>query len=586
MSKSTWTEYKRLLGYLKPYYRPFLFASLCMFVVSVTAGVAAYLIQPLLDDIFINKKKDLLKLVPFVLIVIYFMRGVARYTSSTIMQKIGQLTVRDIRNHLYSHIQTLSLSFFQKHTTGRLMSRIVNDIQLIQDSISIVVYDVIRESLTVIVLISLLLYRDPVLTVIAVIALPFSGIMVSRLGKILKGLTTNSQERMADLTSMMSEAFTGYRIVQAFGMQKYEIERFKKENQNYFELILKAIKINEVSSPLLEFFAVLGVAAIIWYGGLQVVEGKYSVGNFFSFLTALFLIFNPISKLSRVYNKIQQAMGAAGRVFEIIDTDAEIKNLPDAKDIKRIKDSIEIKNVSFSYDTEPVLKNINIKVKAGEVLAIVGMSGVGKSTLADLIPRFYDPTEGEIFFDGFNIKDATIESLRGQIGIVTQEVFLFNDTIRNNIAYGNLDMPLEKVKEATQSAYAEKFIEEMESGFDTLIGERGLRLSGGQRQRLSIARAILKDPAILILDEATSALDTESEIEVQKALNNLMKDRTTFVIAHRLSTIHHADRIIVLDGGRIVEEGNHETLLEKNGQYKKVYDLQFANHLPMQENTL
>ncbi len=574
--QKTWNEYKRLLRYLKPYLGNFTFATLCMILVSITAGAAAYLIQPLLDDIFIKKDRDMLKIVPAALVAMYLFRGVARYVASSLMQKIGQQTVRDIRNHLYSHIQTLSLSFFHRHTTGKLVSRIANDIQLIQDSISIVVYDIFRESFTVVVLLSLLFYRDPKLTVIAITAIPFSAFLVARLGKALKNVTRESQERMADLTSLMHESFSGFRIVQAFGMQKYEISRFKKANEKYFGLILKTIRINEVSSPLMEFFAVIGVAAIIWYGGIQVVEGTYTVGSFFSFLTALFMLFSPISKLSRVYNKIQQSMGAAGRVFEILDTKPEIANAENAKPIGRLSNAVEIKNLNFSYGTEPVLKDISLTVKAGSIVAVVGMSGAGKSTLVDLIARFYDPTSGEILFDGVDIRDATLESVRGQIGIVTQDIFLFNDTLRNNIAYGQDSLPDERIVGAAKAAYADGFIMEMPDGYDSLIGERGVRLSGGQRQRISIARAIFKDPAILILDEATSALDTESELQVQKALQNLMRNRTTFVIAHRLSTILHADRIVVLDKGKIVQEGNHQELMKSGGVYKKVYDLQIS----------
>jgi subfamily B ATP-binding cassette protein MsbA len=568
-----------LLHYVKPYRNSFFLAAFCMLIVSGTAGSVAYLIQPLLDEVFIKKDSEMLKLLSVALIGIYFMRGVARYVASCLMLKIGQQTVRDIRNHLYSHIQSLSLSFFHKHTTGRLVSRIVNDIQLIQDSISIVVYDLFRETFTVAVLLGLLLYRDAKLTVIAVIVMPFAGMLVVKLGKLLKNLSRRSQEKMADLTSLMSEAFSGFRIVQAFGMQNYEIERFKKKNQNYIDLMLKTIRIDALSSPLLEFFAVFGVAAIIWYGGMQVVEGEYSVGSFFSFLTALFLTFSPISKLSRVYNKIQQAMGAAGRVFEIIDTKSKITDAPDAVSIGRVRDGVEFQNVSFSYDTEPVLRNINLKVRAGTILAIVGMSGAGKSTLVDLLARFYDPAEGRILFDGQDIKHAALESVRGQIGIVTQEIFLFDDSIKNNIAYGREDTPMEEIIRAAGAANAHEFIMQMPEQYDTVISERGLRLSGGQRQRISIARAILKNPAILILDEATSALDTESELEVQKALENLMKNRTTFVIAHRLSTIKHADRIIVLDKGKIVQEGTHDTLMKTAGPYRKVYDLQFTTPL-------
>jgi subfamily B ATP-binding cassette protein MsbA len=578
VSDSTWPEYKRLLGYLKPYRGSFTFAAACMVIVSSTAGAAAFVMQPLLDDIFISKNREMLSLVPGVLIVIYIARGVGRYTASTLMQKIGQQTVRDIRNHIYSHIQTMSLSFYHQQTTGRLVSRIVNDIKLIQDSISIVVYDIFRETFTVIILVGVLLYRDARLTAFALVSLPLAGLLITKLGKRLRKISKHSQEEMADMTSILHESFSGYRVVQAFGMQKYEIERFKKKNESYFGLMLKTIKINELASPLLEFFAAVGIAAIIWYGGLHVIEGDMSVGAFFSFFTALFMLFAPVSKLSNVYNKIQQAMAAAARVFEILDTPPDIADSPGAKPIGRISKSVELQNVSFKYEEDLVLKNVSVAVSAGTILAIVGISGAGKSTLVDLVSRFYDPTDGKILFDGIDIKEATLESVRSQLGIVTQDIFLFNDTVRNNIAYGRDETGFEKVEQAAKDAYAHNFILELPQGYDTIIGERGTRLSGGQRQRLSIARALLKNPAILILDEATSALDTESELEVQKALNNLMKDRTTFVIAHRLSTILHADRIIVLEKGEIVQEGSHEKLIGTEGPYKKVFQLQISSH--------
>ena len=576
--ENVWKDYKRLLRYLKPYLPTFIFAAFCMLIVSATSGGAAFIIQPLLDDIFIKKDAEMLKIIPFALIGIYFLRGVGRYVASSLMQKIGQQTVRDIRNHLYRHIQTLSLSFFHRTTTGRLVSRIVNDIQLIQDSISIVVYDIFRDSFTVIALLAVLIYRDPQLSLFAILVIPFAAALITRLGRRLRGISRNTQAQMADLTSLMHETFSGFRVVQAFGMQKYEINRFKKENESYYSLTLKAIRINELTSPLLEFVAAFGIAAIVWYGGQAVIEGKTTVGSFFSFLTALFMLFTPISKLSRVYNKIQQAMGAASRVFETLDTQSEIADSPGAKPLQPLKSEVVMENISFAYDTEDVLRNINLTIKAGSILAIVGTSGAGKSTIVDLIARFYDPTHGRLLFDGNDISGVTLESLRSQIGIVTQEIFLFNDTVRNNIAYGRDDASMVRVTAAAKAAYADEFIMQMEDGYETEIGERGVRLSGGQRQRLSIARAIMKDPAILILDEATSALDTESEMVVQKALGNLMKNRTTFVIAHRLSTILNADRIIVLDKGKIMEDGKHEELLQKNGIYKKLYQLQFKEN--------
>ena len=570
--------YKRLLSYLQPYRSKFIGASVCMLLVSASAGAAALIIQPILDDIFLSKDGKMLMLLPIGVIGIYLVRGIARYFASSLMQMIGQLAVRDIRNHLFSHLQTLSLKFYSSRQTGQLMSRVTNDVQVIQDSVSIVVYDLIRESLTMMVLTCVVFYRDWKLALVAIIVMPFSALLISRLGRFLRVASKESQEKIAELNAMLLETFTGIRVVQAFGMEKYEINRFAKVNQGYFETIKRMIKINELSSPLLEFIGAVGIAFIIWYGGQQVISGATTVGAFFSFLTALFMLFTPISKLSRVYNKIQQALSAAQRIFDMMDTPPEITDKQGAMELGALKEGIELKHVCFSYEQgTPVLDNINLYVAKGEIVAFVGSSGAGKSTLVNLIPRFFDTGSGSVLFDGYDVKDVTVKSLRSQIGIVTQEVFLFNDTIGNNIAYGQEDATVEEIEQAAKTAFAHDFIMETPAGYGTMIGERGVKLSGGQRQRISIARAIMKNPAVLILDEATSALDSESELMVQKALSNLMTGRTTFVIAHRLSTILDADTIAVLDGGRIVESGAHDLLLRKNGFYRRLVDLQFSN---------
>jgi subfamily B ATP-binding cassette protein MsbA len=358
-------------------------------------------------------------------------------------------------------------------------------------------------------------------------------------------------------------------------MEGYEVDRFRRENESYYQVMKKAIRLNELASPLLEFVGAFGIAAVVWYGGLQVIEGKTTVGSFFSFMTALFMLFAPISKLARANNKVQQALGASHRIFELLDAPPEITDRKEARDLPPLRHQIEYRDVSFRYNSEPVLSGISLTIPKGTVTALVGLSGAGKSTFVDLIPRFYDVNSGGILIDGTDIRDVRLSSLRGQIGIVTQEIFLFNDTIRNNICYGHAESGEDRMVEAAKTAYAHDFILNFPEGYDTRIGERGLKLSGGERQRLSIARAILKNPEILILDEATSSLDSESETMVQKALNNLMRNRTTVVIAHRLSTIVNADRIVVLDGGRIAEVGTHKELLERNGLYRKIYHLQF-----------
>ena len=553
-----------------------------MVVVSASAGAAAMIIQPILDDIFIKKDEDMLLLLPFGIVGIYAIRGVGRYFAASIMQIIGQLAVRDIRNDLFSRISSLSPRYFSTNKTGQIMSRVTNDVQMIQDAVSVVVYDLFREALTMMVLFGVVFYRDWKLALVALIVFPFSGALIHNLGRRLRKVAKQSQERMADLTALLHETVTGVRVVQAFGMEEYEAKRFHEANDSYFGTLKRTIRINEVTSPLLEFVGAMGIAFIILYGGMRVIEGDTTVGAFFSFLTALFMLFTPISRLSRANNKIQLAMASAARIFEVMDTPQDIEEQDAAIVLAPLAEKIEFQNVSFAYNEgENVLSGVDLTVRAGEIVAFVGASGAGKTTLVNLIPRFFDTTQGAILFDGVDIKDATVQSLRSQIGVVTQEVFLFADTIRNNIAYGRADESDEKVHVAAKAAFADEFIEKLQDRYDATIGERGVKLSGGQRQRLSIARALMKNPGILILDEATSALDTESEKMVQLALGNLMKDRTVFVIAHRLSTILHADKIVVLEGGKIVETGKHNELLEKEGLYKRLFELQFeGNNAP------
>jgi subfamily B ATP-binding cassette protein MsbA len=569
--------FKRLLQLAKPHRAKFILAMFCMLVVGAMTASLAFLVKPALDEIFLKKNADLLIWMPIIVIIIYFIKGICNYTQTILMSFIGQRIVADLRNRLYRQIQMQSLSFFTKNPTGLLMSRITNDVASIQGAVSEAVTSLMRDTFTLICLVFVVLYRDWQLGIIAMFVFPLTAYPIAKFGKKMRSIATRTQVTMGTLTTLLQETISGTRIVKAFSMEEYENQRFAKENEHLFKLALKSVSVSAVSSPFMEFLGGLGIAAIIFYGGYQVIKGTSTPGTFFSFLTALFMLYDPIRKLTSVNNTIQQGIAGAKRVFGIIDIVPDIRNNVSATDLPKISQGIDIQNVTFAYEETPVLKNISLSINAGEVVAFVGMSGGGKTTLVNLIPRFYDVTDGRILIDGRDIREVTIESLRGQIAIVTQQTILFNDTVRNNIAYGNIEETEENIIQAAKAANAHDFIMNLPDGYNTVIGEQGAKLSGGERQRISIARALLKDAPILILDEATSSLDTEAEIEVQDALENLMKGRTTLIIAHRLSTIRNAHRIIVLANGEIMEEGTHESLMEKRREYFKFYTMQFKD---------
>jgi subfamily B ATP-binding cassette protein MsbA len=570
--------FKRLLKLAKPHAVRFFIALLCMLVVGVTTSALAFLVKPALDEIFLKKNSAMLKWIPLAVVGIYFTKGLCSYIQTVLMNFIGQRIVADLRATLYRKIQTQSLAFFTKNPTGILMSRITNDVGFIQGAVSEAVTSLLKDSFTLICLVFVIFYRDWQLAIIAMLVFPLAVYPIAKFGQRMRQIASRTQVTLGSLTTLLQETISGTRIVKAFNMEEYENRRFAGENERLFHLNLKAASINAVSSPFMEFLGGIGISSIIFYGGYQVIQGQSTPGTFFSFLTALIMLYEPVKRLTNVNNTIQQGIAGAERVFGVIDLVPEIRNNPDALPLPRISREIEIRAVDFHYEEAPVLKHVNLKIRAGEVVAFVGMSGGGKTTLVNLIPRFYDVTKGAIFIDGHDIRTITVESLRGQIAIVTQQTILFNDTVRNNIAYGDIAKTEEQIIDAAKAANAHAFIMKLPKGYDTLIGEQGAKLSGGERQRISIARALLKDAPILILDEATSSLDSEAEIEVQDALENLMKGRTTLIIAHRLSTIRNASRIIVLVNGKIREEGTHETLLSCQGEYYRLYHLQFKDN--------
>lgn len=570
--------FKRIATYFKPYKVSISVSVVSMIVVALSDAGLAYLVKPVLNDVFVKTDKTMLKMIPLALVGLYLLKGVFRYLQVYLMGSVGQKVIMDIRNRMYEHYQRLSFDYFSANQTGTMMSRITNDIISMQHSLPVAI-DLIRQPFTLIGLIAVAFYQEWRLTMYALVIMPLMLLPFAAFTKKLRNYSRKGQEKMGDISSILQETFSGIRVTRAFGMEEHEIQRFKDENKRFMKLRLKTIKYDELSSPINEFVGAIGIGFVIWYGGYQVLEGKSTPGAFFSFLAACALMYNPIKKLNSANAGIQESMAAAERVFKLLDTEPSVKEKDGALTISEIKEGIEFKNVSFSYHEETVLNGINLKVRAGEVVAIVGESGGGKSTLVSLIPRFYDVTEGAIAIDGIDIRDLTFSSLRRLTAVVSQETFLFNDSIKNNIAYlpERESIQIDAVIAAAKAANAHDFIMAMPAGYDTVIGERGVRLSGGQKQRLSIARALLKNSPILILDEATSALDSESEYLVQEALNRLMKGRTSFVIAHRLSTIQHADRILALSKGTIAEEGRHEELLGSNGEYARLYSRQFSD---------
>jgi subfamily B ATP-binding cassette protein MsbA len=573
--------YLRLIRYIKPYL-PRVFGAL--FCLALTAGLTAmgmYLIKPVLDKILGNgdhaQALFYLKLVPAAILITYFLKGFSTYGQDYLINNIGNRIIMDVRNQLYSHLLKQELSYFHGQRSGLLISRITFDVAQMQAAVSNVLGQLMGSVLNITGLIILLFYLDWKLAFISLFVFPVAVYPVIYIGKSLRRISGDSQAKMADMTTVLHESITGIRVVKAFGMEQHETTRFGTELRHYFNLTMRALRKTAISSPLMEFIGSIGICFMIVWSGSQVIRGESTAGTFFAFLGGLASLYPQVKSIAGVNNTIQQALAAAQRVFEVLDKAPVIVDAEHAKPIQGLKHKIEFKKICFGYSPERmILKDISLTVKAGEVLAIVGRSGAGKTTLVDLIPRFADVSKGAILIDGCDLRDISVKSLRSLVGLVTQETILFNDSIRNNIAYGRLNATQLEIEMAAKAAHAHEFILQTKQGYETFIGERGVRLSGGQRQRLAIARAILKNPPILILDEATSSLDTESERLIQDALDKLMYNRTTFVIAHRLSTVQHADQIVVLDEGAVVEQGRHAQLMRKAGLYRKLVRLQFG----------
>ncbi len=625
--------YLRIFRYAKPYWKH-LFASIVFTIFfSVFSGLSIYLTIPLLETlfdqdyaeggpqaieqtepesdedtpavvgrfqqlrqalslwfagfVFTGDQFDALFRICVIIITVFFLKNIAGFLQSYMLAFVEQGVVKDLRDDIFRHLHKLSLSYFSGKRTGDLISRITNDVTIVQHSIGASFLNLVREPLLVLVFLMIALMISWQLTLISIGVIPVTMLFIRMIGKRLKRDTGKSQQKMADITSVLQETISGVKIVKAFGMEKFETNKFTEQTRQYFRRMLKIARMRHLAHPVTEFLSVIAGVVIIYYGGRQVLElGTLRPAEFMGFLFAIFQMMPPMKNLTSVFNRLQESAAAAARVFVVMDTEPTIKSRPGAVVLDGFYRDIEFKNVTFSYPSstpvnipdngEVILKDISFTVKKGEVIAMVGPSGSGKTTLIDLIPRFYDPVDGSIMIDGHDLKDIEVKSLRRLIGIVTQETILFNDTIRNNIAYGLDDCRDDIIFEAAKAANADVFIKTFPDGYETIIGDRGVRLSGGQRQRISIARALLKNPPIMILDEATSALDTESELLVQEAIDKLMQNRTSFVIAHRLSTVRNADTILVIDRGNIIQRGTHAELIKKSkGLYHKLYEMQF-----------
>ena len=572
--------YKRLLEFLRPYVGRLGVAMVCMVILAATTAGMAWLLQPALDQA-LSGKTEYIYYIPIAVIGLYTVKGAAYFGQAYLMGWIGQRVIYDLRNQIYNRLTAQSLNFFAHRKTGELLARISYDVTLVQSAVSTSVTALMRDTMTIIFLIAVIFYQDWLLALIAMAVFPVIIYPILRFGRKMRSATYDGQVVMGEMSSLIEETVGGIRVVKAFGMEDYERKRFRDLIGGFMKHQMRIFRVNAMSFPIMELVAGFGIAGVLFYGGLRVAAGEATAGTLMSFLAAVIMLYEPVKRLSGANNQIQQGLAAAERIFDILDEEIIVSDAPDAKVLSDFQHAISFEDVGLCYagTEKPVLANINLEIKSGQVVALIGRSGAGKSSLANLVPRFMDVSEGRVLLDGHDVRALTQQSLREQIALVTQDVVLFNDSVLNNIAYGHEDIDRERVEAIAKAANAHEFIMKLPQGYETMVGERGVILSGGQRQRLSLARALLKDAPILILDEATSSLDTESEQLVQQAIDRLMKDRTVLVIAHRLSTIRHADCIVVLDDGGITQMGRHDELLEQGGLYAELYHMQFESKM-------